>query len=249
MEAAQENPGKKKSKNHVILKFVLALLVIALLTILAYQTDFIQFFLSKKRLVCFLESLGPGSFAGFIILQAFQVIAAPIPGDVTGLLGGYLYGPWLGVLYSTVGLTVGSYLAFALARAYGKPFVKKFVPIQTLGRFNFLLHHKGAFIVFLLFLLPGVPKDYLCYILGLGELSSTEFILIGGVGRLFSTTLLTMGGNYLRLHEYIKFGILCGVALVIIFIALAYKDKFERVFRYWHIKSKRRKTRLSAHNG
>jgi len=86
MEATKEIPGRKRNKNHVILKFVLAFLVITLLTILAYQTDVAQFFLCKKRLVSFLESLGPGSFAGFILLQAFQVIAAPIPGDATGLL-------------------------------------------------------------------------------------------------------------------------------------------------------------------
>lgn len=247
MEVERENSGNKKNKNHVVLKFTLALLVIAALTILAYQTHFIHFFSSEERLAGFLNSLGPWSFAGFIFLQAFQVIAAPIPGDVTGILGGYLYGPWLGILYSTIGLTLGSYVAFVLARAFGKPLVKKFVPAEAVDRFDFLLHHKGAFIVFLLFLLPGFPKDYLCYIVGLGELSSLEFIVISGVGRLFGTVLLTLGGNYLRLHQYGKLGVVCGVALVILFVGLAYKDSLEKRFRSWHAKSK--KTKLSTGNG
>lgn len=242
MESEQGSPFSK-NRNHVVLKFLLVILVIALLTYIAYETGLIRFFSSKKALKAFLSSLGSWSFAAFIVIQAFQVIAAPIPGDVTGFLGGYLYGPWLGVLYSTIGLTIGSYVCFALARSFGKPFVKKFVPAAALARFNFLLHHKGAFIVFLLFLLPGFPKDYLCYILGLGELSTLEFLVIGGGGRLFGTVLLTMGGNYIRLHQYAKFGILCGVALVLIMVALAYKDKLERLFRFWHIKS-RRKSRL-----
>ncbi|MFZ2446678.1 MAG: VTT domain-containing protein [Syntrophobacteraceae bacterium] len=249
MEPEQESPGKKKPTNHVVLKFALATLIIATLTLVVYETGLARFFLSKKCIANFLESLGPWSSAGFIVIQAFQVVAAPIPGDVTGFLGGYLYGPWLGILYSTIGLTVGSYAAFALSRAFGKPFVKKFVPAASLERFNFLLHHKGAYIVFLLFLLPGVPKDYLCYILGLGELSSVEFLAIGGTGRLFGTVLLTMGGNYIRLRQYVQFGILCGVALVIIFFALAYKDKLERLFRLWHLKAKRRRAKLPAHNG
>lgn len=237
---SEQGSSVSKNKNHVVLKFILVILVIALLTFIAYETGLIRFFSSKKKLAFFLSSLGSWSFAAFIVLQAFQVIAAPIPGDVTCFLGGYLYGPWLGVVYSTIGLTIGSYIAFALARAYGKPFVKKFVPAVALERFNFLLHHKGAFIVFLLFLLPGFPKDYLCYILGLGELSTLEFLVIGGGGRLFGTVLLTLGGNYIRLHQYARFGILCGVALVLILVALAYKDKLERLFRFWHIKSRRK---------
>ncbi len=127
MEPEQESPGKK-NKNHVVLKFALATLVIALLTFIAYQSGLARFFLSKRCLANFLESLGPWSSVGFILIQAFQVVAAPVPGDVTGFLGGYIYGPWLGMLYSTIGLTVGSYIAFSLSRSFGKPFVKKFVP-------------------------------------------------------------------------------------------------------------------------
>ncbi len=229
------------NKNHVVLKFVFVILIVSLLTVIAYQTGIIQFFLSKKKLAHFLESLGPWSFVGFIALQALQVVAAPIPGDVTGFLGGYLYGPWLGILLSTTGLTIGSYLAFALSRFLGKPFAKKFVPAQAMERFNFLLHHKGAFIVFILFLLPGFPKDYLCYILGLGEISTTQFLLIGGGGRLVGTILLTLGGNYIRLHQYGRFSIVCGLALILIFVVLSYKDKLERAFRYWNIMSIRKK--------
>jgi len=249
MESELESPRVKQS-NHVILKLVLIILIITLLTIIAYQTGLIQFFMSKKRMAQLLVSLGSWSAAVFVALQAFQVVAAPIPGDVTGLLGGYLYGPWLGVVYSTIGLTLGSYAAFSLGRFFGKPFVKKFVPSTALDRFNYLLHHKGAFLVFLMFLLPGFPKDALCYMLGLGELSSLEFIAIGGGGRLFGTILLTLGGNYIRLHQYWRFGILCGVVLVLVLVALAYKDKMERLFRFWHLKGRRkaRQTRVPAQN-
>jgi len=58
-----------------------------------------------------------------------------------------------------------------------------------MARFDFLLHHKGAFLVFLLFLLPGFPKDYLCYILGLGHLPLLTFLWIGATGRLLGTII------------------------------------------------------------
>lgn len=201
----------------------------------------IGFFIDKEKLLAFLASLGPLSFVGFIMLQAVQVVASPIPGEVTGLLGGFLYGPVLGVLLSTIGLTIGSYIAFSLARRFGTPFVEKFVHPATMDRFDYLLHHKGAFFVFLLFLIPGFPKDYLCYILGLGHLSTTEFLVIGGTGRLFGTILLTLGGNYIRNQQYMRFFILAGVAIVVVLLAMAYRDKLERLFRIWHITELRRK--------
>lgn len=177
------------------------------------------------------------------------MVVAPIPGEVTGLLGGILYGPYLGVLLSTIGLMTGSYIAFALSRTFGRPFVEKFVDKKTMKRFDYLLHHKGAFLVFLLFLIPGIPKDYLCYILGLGHLTTAEFLLIGGTGRLFGTILLTLGGTYIRHHQYGRFFILAGIAIVVIFLAMAYRDKLERLFRTLHIISyKKKKARRFKQN-
>lgn len=194
-----------------------------------------------------LDSFGPLSFLGFILLQAVQVVAAPIPGEVTGLLGGFLYGPLLGVVLSTTGLTIGSYIAFALARAFGRPFVERFVDKNTMSRFDYLLHHKGAFLVFLLFLIPGFPKDYLCYILGLGHLTTMEFIVIGGTGRLFGTILLTLGGDYIRHHQYGRFTVLVGMAIIVFLITIAYRDKLDRAFRKWHILSYKRKKAQRGH--
>lgn len=190
--------------------------------------------LLQARLLRFLDSLGPAAFIGFILLQAAQVVIAPIPGEVTGFLGGILYGTFLGVVLSTIGLTLGSYIAFALSRAFGRPFVEKFVDKKTLDRFDYLLRHKGAFLIFLLFLIPGFPKDFLCYIIGLGHLTTTEFLVIGSTGRLLGTILLTLGGSYIRKHQYYNFSILLGFAIVILLISIAYRDKIERLFRRWH---------------
>jgi len=204
--------------------------------------------MDKGRLQGFLNSLGPLSFIGFIILQALQVVAAPIPGEVTGVIGGYLYGIFLGLILSTIGLTLGSWLAFYLSKTFGRPFVHKFVSKKTLDKYDYLLHHKGAFLVFLLFLIPGFPKDLLCYVLGLGPLSTKEFLLISTVGRFFGTVLLTFGGAFLRHQQYYRFSLLLGLAIIVVFLSMVYKDKLERVFRIWHIAS-RRKERRKNQNG
>lgn len=187
--------------------------------------------MDRERVKGFLDSLGPLSFAGFILLQAIQVIAAPIPGEVTGFLGGFLYGTALGLVLSTIGLTVGSFINFWLSKTFGRPLVDKFVSKETIERYDYLLHHKGAFLIFLLFLIPGSPKDILCYILGLGHLSIREFLLISTIGRFAGTLLLTLGGSFIRHQQYYRFSMLLVVSIIVIFLAMANKDKLERLFR------------------
>lgn len=173
-------------------------------------------------------------------MQAVQVIISPIPGEVTGFIGGFFYGKTLGLILSTIGLTIGSWAAFSLSKVFGRPFVDKFVRKETLDKYDYLLHHKGAFLVFLLFLIPGFPKDMLCYILGLGHLSIKEFLVISTVGRFAGTALLTLGGDYIHKHQYYRFSILLGVAIVVVFLSMVYKEKLERLFRIWHVNSRRR---------
>lgn len=216
------------------------MLFFLLLTFILYKAGAFQFFMDRERVRAFLDSLGPLSFLGFILLQALQVVAAPIPGEVTGVLGGFLYGPLLGLFLSTIGLTVGSWVNFALAKTFGRPFTDKFVSRRTMDKYDYLLHHKGAFLVFVLFLIPGFPKDILCYIIGLGHLTTREFLIISTVGRFGGTVLLTLGGTYLRYQQYYHFSILLGVAVVVIFLSMAYKDKIERIFRIWHISSRKK---------
>lgn len=196
--------------------------------------------MDRERVRAFLDSLGPLSFIGFILLQAVQVVAAPIPGEVTGFLGGFLYGPLLGLVLSTIGLTIGSWVNYTLSKVFGRPFVEKFVSRETMGKYDYLLHHKGAFLVFILFLIPGFPKDILCYILGLGHLTAKEFLVISTVGRFGGTVLLTLGGTYIRNQQYYRFSVLLGIAIVIVFLSMVYKDKLERLFRIWHISSRKK---------
>ncbi|MBM2828715.1 MAG: hypothetical protein HW408_1247, partial [Actinobacteria bacterium] len=180
-----------EDKYRIWLKPLALVLILIALTVVVYQTDFVRFFMDKKRLIGFIDSLGTWGFAGFVLLQVVQVVLAPIPGEASGFLGGFLYGPFLGTLLSTVGLTIGSFIAFSLSRYFGRPVTDRFVDKATMGRFDYLLHHKGVFLVFLLFLIPGFPKDILCYILGLGHLTTLEFLAIATTGRLFGTLMLT----------------------------------------------------------
>jgi len=233
--------GPLQEKLKFLVKPLFFLFAFLALSFSLYHLGLFHFFMDRERLMAWIHSLGAWGFAGFILLQVIQVVAAPIPGEVTGVMGGYLYGPFVGVLLSTIGLTLGSYLAFSLSRFFGLPLTERFVDAKTMERFDYLLHHKGAFLVFLLFVIPGFPKDYLCYILGLGHLTTLEFLTIATTGRLLGTTLLTLGGMFLRNHQYHLFFLLSGAAVLIVFLTIAYRDRLERLFQKLHERHPRKK--------
>ena len=167
--------------------------------------DFEGIYSSSDKLSKFLQHLGPYSPAVFVLLQVLQVIAAPFPGELTGVAGGYVYGETFGFLLSTVGLSLGSWVAFELASILGRPFVERFVKREVLEKFNFLTTKTGTLICFVLFLFPGFPKDYLCYVLGLSRMKLGTFLVVSIIGRLPGTYLLTMQGATIRNEEYHTF--------------------------------------------
>jgi uncharacterized membrane protein YdjX (TVP38/TMEM64 family) len=217
--------------NRHILKFVVAILFIVLVTYFVINYNLHHLFISKQKLINFIKSYHPYDEFVFIVLQILQVVFAPIPGEVTGIIGGYLYGPVLGTMYSTVGLTLGSWLAFILARFLGLPFVEKAVKPEILQRYDYVMEHQGAVVSFVLFLIPGFPKDYLCYIMGLSHMKMWTFLVISTVGRLFGTILLSLSGSYARNNQYTGLLVLLSVSSVLALVAYLYREKLLEMIR------------------
>lgn len=175
-----------------------------------------RYFLNPKKLGEFIASFGPLAAFIFLLVQILQVVAAPIPGEMTGFVGGFLFGKVWGSVLSTVGLTLGSMFAFWVARKFGMRFVEKVVKKRYIEKFNFFVTHKGLYITFVMFLLPGFPKDALCYFLGLTRLRLLDFILMNLFGRFPGTLILTMQGNAVREGQYQAFFWLLVVTVVFI---------------------------------
>jgi uncharacterized membrane protein YdjX (TVP38/TMEM64 family) len=185
-----------------------------------------KLFTRRRRLARFLVSLGPYSSAMFILLQALQVIISPIPGELTGVVGGYLYGVSFGFLFSSLGLTLGSWAAFEIADILGRPFVERFIRKDILDKFNFLSTNTGEVICFLLFLLPGFPKDILCYVLGLTGMKLSIFLIVSTLGRMPGTYLLTIQGASIRKQDYPTAAIIAVLCVVLLFVGYLCKDRF-----------------------
>jgi uncharacterized membrane protein YdjX (TVP38/TMEM64 family) len=192
----------------------------------------LRFFSSRTRVSAYIASFGPASHLAFVGLQILQVLVAPIPGELTGLIGGCLFGTQAGFIYSTIGLTFGSWLAFMIARVFGLPLVRRFVGKETIDKFDYLMEHKGALFSFIFFLIPGLPKDYFCYLLGLSPMHVVTFLVVSTVGRIPGTLLLSMQGQAIRAEHYRTFFVMLGLGLTAIVLGLIYRDDIERWLKH-----------------
>lgn len=150
-------------------------------------------------------SLAPLLFMG---IQILQVILAPIPGEASGVLGGYLFGAWPSFIYSTIGLTLGSWIAFGIGRLLDHLITPRLHETKIYQKFNHLVCRGDFAVPFILFLLPGFPKDSLSYLLGLSTMPLPVFLLVTAVGRMPGTLMLSFQGAEAYQGNYMKLVIL-----------------------------------------
>jgi len=204
--------------------------------------ELFEFYANRKAIARYIKDAGPYGPIVFIMLQALQVVAAPIPGEATGILGGYLFGTLPGLIYSTIGLTLGSCAGFGLGRWLGLPFVRRFVRQETYHKFDFLTRAKGELVIFLLFLIPGFPKDILCFLLGASPIPFGTFFLVSTVGRIPGTWLLSIQGTQVRGHQYVSLFILLSVLAVALLVLHAYRNRIFDWMKRHHHRQEQKKT-------
>jgi len=188
-------------------------------------------FHDRQQLKGFIRSYGAYSPLAYILLQIIQVVIAPIPGGAIEWLGGFLFGVKAGFIYSMIGLILGSWLAFSLARIFEKVAVEKFVPEKTRKRFDYLVEHQGAILSFILFLIPGFPKDALCYILGLTPMHLGIFLIISTIGRIPGTLMACLQGGKAFEHQYKTFLILLGISGLLILVFYIYHEEIHNLVK------------------
>jgi uncharacterized membrane protein YdjX (TVP38/TMEM64 family) len=167
----------------------------------------------------------------FILIQALQVVIAIIPGELTQVAGGYIYGVWWGTLYSLGGIMLGTIIVFFTTRWLGYPLLKALIPRAQIERFDFFINSPRAEIsAFLLFLTPGMPKDLLSYLAGLTPIRPLYFILLASLARLPGILVSSYIGAGLGQNQYWKAGLVSLLAAFLFLLGILYKDKIRARF-------------------
>lgn len=185
----------------------------------------------------FLLSLGPYSAVTLVLFQASQVVLPPVPAELIGIVAGYLYGAWFGFLLSTIGLILGSWVVFELARVLGRPFVERTMSARALTRLGFFASNWGAVTCFVLFALPGFPKDYLCGLLGMSRMRFATFMILASLGRMPATYVLALQGAKFHGQGYLAAGLVVAGFCAVVVAAYLCRD---RLFLWLQARADRR---------
>ncbi|WP_162458840.1 TVP38/TMEM64 family protein [Desulfosarcina ovata] len=183
---------------------------------------------NREEVARVVNAFGRGAPLAFMALQVLQVVLAPVPGEATGFIGGYLFGTLGGFLYSSLALALGSWINFGIGRYLGKRFVRRWVPADKLDRFDHLLKRQGIIVLLILFIFPGFPKDYLCLFLGITAVPLKAFLLIATFGRMPGTLMLSLQGEFLFQKNYLFFAVVFGVTGVAAWLSIRYRDRIYR---------------------
>ncbi|SNS17741.1 Uncharacterized membrane protein YdjX, TVP38/TMEM64 family, SNARE-associated domain [Humidesulfovibrio mexicanus] len=186
----------------------------------------------RQALKAWFDAFGAVAAWVFLAVQFLQVVVAPIPGQFTGMLGGFVFGFWRGLALNVVGNAVGSLFAMLLTRFFGERVMRPFVPQRIQEKFDATIHRGGLTNFFMLYLLPGTPKDAICFMAGLTRLSLWKLLAVNILGRLPGLAVLTFTGAAADADLFtvkLVFGIGLALAFVIWLFDEEIKERLARL--------------------
>ncbi len=197
---------KKDDKPTRILTIVIAVffsLMIALSLISLPYINLLSETETQQTFKAWVTSLGVGGWLLVLSIQIVQIVIAFIPGEPVEILAGVLYGGFGGLFLCLFGCLVASSGVFMLSKRFGTPLVSKLFTKSKLDEFAFLKNAKKLeTIVFILFLIPGTPKDMLTYLVGTSPMRITQFLAISTFARIPSVISSTFIGSTIRQGEW-----------------------------------------------
>ena len=190
----------KKSKASVILSIISAVFLILTVVGIWFSREYLQ----DPALVR--DKIGEHYFLGavaMVLISAVQVIVALIPGEFVEIAAGYVFGSWIGSFLCLAGIVLGSCTTILLVRRFGARFVYAFYPKEKIDALPIINDPpKRNLLTFLLFVIPGTPKDLFTYAIGLTDMSIPLYILLTTAARFPSVILSTLSGDAVGTRDY-----------------------------------------------
>ncbi|GFZ31847.1 TVP38/TMEM64 family protein [Clostridium zeae] len=220
-------------KNKGIILLMLSILVLILLFIIFKRDihNMIEILKNNEKFKRYLLSFGPLAPIVYTLLQFLQVVIFFIPGEVFQTAGGYVFGTIEATLLSIVGINLGSIILFNLTKKYGTRFVEKVVPDVAIKPFERLMNSDRLnLVVFLIYIMPGIPKDSSIFLCGLSRITLIDFLIYSTLGRLPMLILSSYYGANIAIGNKLVIYIGTTVFIMLIVIGLVFKDKlFKRL--------------------
>lgn len=173
------------------------------LACLALYYPMMDFFKNPSVVKQQLEGYGFFGECILTLVMALQVVFVFLPGEIIEVLAGFIYGPIEGMIVCLIGAAIGSIIIYVFVQKLGLLFIDKLIGKEKLEQVSFLKNQERLGIaLFIIFFIPGTPKDIITYFMPLTNMSLPKFLLITTVARIPSVITSTIGGNALGMAEY-----------------------------------------------
>lgn len=217
-------------KRHHKIKFLIFLIIFAAAYYFASQSPLVEQYLANpaalKNIILRFSLLAP---LAIIILQAFQTTLSIIPSQLTTIIAGFIFGPFLGLLYSLIGAFLGSMLVFSLARKYGKKLTLKFFEKKDLVHFNLLFKQHKLWALFLARTAPLFPNDLVSFAAGLTKIRLRNFNLVSTAGFMAQMLILTYFGSELSQGKLSPHLIIISVVVSLLFLTALFEKQLKKL--------------------
>lgn len=183
---------------------ILAFLVFCFIIGWYFGRPIIELVSDQAKFKAWVEENGFIGRVYFVLMVIFQVIIALVPGEPLEIAAGFAFGAVEGTILCVIGITIGSLIVFYLVRKFGIKLVEVFFSSEKIKSLKFLQNRKKVTaLIFLMFFLPGTPKDLLTYFVGLTKINFWAFFFIASIARLPSIVTSTIGGDRLVEGDYL----------------------------------------------
>lgn len=234
MTAAPDQRRRSLQTRWAVLSAVLFALLVLIVGLVVADSPSIRFVVRLYRDKHFLKEIvaswGWMAPLVFVAIQALQVIISPIPGEMTGPVGGALFGTWWGLFYSSIGLTLGTITCFGIGRKWGEPLVRPWLSDHHWNRMSFILEAEGVILCFILYLIPGFPKDIVSYLFGLSPMPFWVFAVVSTLGRIPGTWISSYFGANVAEQQYIYAAAFIALIMALCLPIYYYRDRIIKRF-------------------
>ena len=226
----------EKKKSLKIFKIILFTIVVIILTIITiYLFPVMRNLSTKEGQIAFKEKVTNSGIIGMLLLfiiQISQIFLFILPGEPIEILAGMCYGWIWGTIFIMVSSAIIASLIFMLVRKIGKQFVYDFSDEEKIKKIEnsklFKNPKKIETVLFILFLIPGTPKDLLTYLSGLLPIKMSRFIVLSTIARIPSIVTSTIAGANIAVGDWRKAIILYILIVVIVAIVLYIFNLFDK---------------------
>ena len=223
-----------------IAKLALLLFIVMGIPLSIYwnHPEILEHFRSLEALNAFLDRYHTTGIFVYLFLQILQILVPVIPGQAMQLAAGYMYILPLALFLTILGIALGTIISFTMSRILGYDAMVLFFGQNRMDEYVAKLNSKRAYLViFLLYLMPGFPKDFICFAAGVSRIRLIPFLVLSVVGRIPALTLSLVIGRMTRAGSYTGAIVVCVVAVVLFLVCIwkrqAVMDFSDRIYEQY----------------